>query len=503
MNSYDELMTKNKEITLLGSSAGILNWDMQTYMPARGAALRGEQLGMISRTIHRMSTSKSFGELLSQAENSVEPDDAVKVRNLYLVRKGYDDATRLPEDLVASLSQQQAIASNTWNKAKPKSDWKSFEPELQKMFDLSFKRGEALLDVRGVSEVYDVFIDDFEPKMTVNEISKIFDELRGPLIEWTKKLKALTEDIDEEIVKRKVPVGVQKSLVTDAVNSIGYDTLSESAGGRIDDVEHPFTTGYYDDVRITMRYDKTNPTSAVLVGLHEAGHALYEQNLNQEWKFQPIGAASSFGIHESISRFYENIIGRSLSFWTHFLPKMNEKTNGAFDGVDTSKLVKALNIVRPSKIRVEADEVTYSLHIILRFEIERDLFARRIEVSELPEVWNQKYEEYLGVSFDNHGEGVMQDSHWSGGFFGYFPSYALGNIYGGMWLKTMSKDLKTWDSEVSRGEFKSIQDWLIERIMNKSGLYNPSELMRNITGSGLTAKPFLMYLDNKYSELFH
>ncbi|MFX1368324.1 MAG: carboxypeptidase M32, partial [Promethearchaeota archaeon] len=283
---------------------------------------------------------------------------------------------------------------------------------------------------------------------------------------------------------------------------MGYDTTSDQAGGRIDEVLHPFTVGYYDDIRITMHYQEADPINGVLTILHEAGHALYEQNLKREWKWQPIGVASSFGVHESISRFYENVVGRSVEFWDYCLPRLNDSANNAFGGADKTEFARALNQVRPSKIRVTADEVTYSLHIIIRFEIERDLFAGKIQVSELPEIWNQKYEEYLGLSIDSFAEGVMQDSHWSNGNFGYFPSYALGNIYGGMWLESMSSDLFEWRSDVQKGNLSRIQNWLVTKLMHKSNLYDPANLIRKVTGKELTAQPFLSYLDDKYTRLF-
>ncbi|MHA2230138.1 MAG: carboxypeptidase M32 [Candidatus Thorarchaeota archaeon] len=502
MSAYDELLSKVKEITLLGTSAAILNWDMQTYMPPRGAELRGEQLSVISRLIHRMSTDEEFGELISKAENTANSSDIEKQRNLYLLRRQYDEATKLPEDLVAELSKQQAATSNSWMKTKPKSDWKSYMPELQKMLELSLKRAEALLELRGLKNLYDVVIDDFESKMTSDEISKVFNELRGPLVDLTRKLGELSENTNTDIVKRKVPIEIQKKIAHELTGLIGYDTSSSNAGGRIDDVQHPFTTGYYDDVRITMRYSEIDPVAAVLTILHEAGHALYEQNLKQEWKFQPIGAASSFGVHESISRFFENIIGRSTLFWKSYLPKYNKATSNVFDNIDTTEFVRALNLVKPSKIRVSADEVTYSLHIIIRFEIERDLFAGKIEVSELPEVWNQKYLEYLDQEINNYGEGVMQDSHWSSGYFGYFPSYALGNIYGGMWMETLDKDSPKWRESISKGDMEPVSNWLVTKIMNQSNLFEPGVLIQNITGKKLTAQPFISYLDKKYAQLF-
>lgn len=488
---------------LIGTSAAILNWDMQTYMPPKGTQQRGEQMATLGRIIHRMSTSEEVGKLINEADRIIKPDDILRMRNIYLLRKQYDEATKLHEDLVAAISKQRTVTSNIWRKSKPAGDWKSFQPELQKMVDLSVERAEALLEVKNTTTIYDALIDDFEPRMTSAEISKAFNELRPPLVKLTKKLTNATENIDEGITKRNIPIEIQRVLASKVANLIGYDTESDKSGGRIDEVPHPFTIGYYDDVRITIRYSESNPVSAILTILHEAGHALYEQNLNQEWKYQPVGFAASFGIHESISRFYENIIGRSIEFWDYYLPILNDIANNVFTDVDTATIVRAINLVRPSKIRVSADEVTYSLHIIIRFEIERDLFSGKIDVSELPQVWNQKYEDYLGVTFNNDGEGVMQDSHWSDGFFGYFPSYALGNIYGGMWLKELDKDLPEWRDGVINGAIEPATNWLVEKIMSKSNLYNPSDLMYQITGGKLTAEPFISYLENKYSSLFN
>lgn len=502
MSAYDELLTKTKEIGLLGTTSGILTWDMETYMPPRGAEMRGEQLGMISRMIHRMSTSEEFGRLITEAEKKADTTDDMIARNLYLLRKQYDEATRLPEDLVAEISRQRAVTANTWIKAKPKSDWKSFEPHLEKMFELSMKRAEALMELRGISKPYDVVVDDFEPKMISDVISKVFTELRNPLVDMTRRFSEASKSVDQDIVKKRVPIDIQRNVAHEITKLMGYDTTSDQAGGRIDEVLHPFTVGFYDDVRITIRYNEADPVNGVLTILHEAGHALYEQSLKQDWKWQPIGVASSFGVHESISRFYENVIGRSGEFWEYSLPMLNESTNNAFQGVDKIEFVKALNQVRPSKIRITADEVTYSLHIIIRFEIEQDLFAGKIQVSELPEIWNQKYEEYLGLTIDNYAEGVMQDSHWANGNFGYFPSYALGNVYGGMWLETMSTDLPNWREDVGKGDLGSIQKWMMANLMDSSNLYDPGVLIQNATGKELTARPFLSYLDEKYAGLF-
>jgi carboxypeptidase Taq len=260
--------------------------------------------------------------------------------------------------------------------------------------------------------------------------------------------------------------------------------------------------GYYDDVRVTVHYYEDNLPSLVYAMLHEGGHALYEQNLNREYMYQPIGVAASYGIHESMSRFIENIIGRTPQFWEYYLPRLNGFTDNAFSNIDPIDFARAVNLVRPTKIRIEADEVTYSLHVIIRFEIEKALFADKISVSELPQVWNEKYAEYLGVEVKDDAEGVLQDSHWGGGMYGYFPSYALGNVYDGQWLQQMNKDLPEWSSHITQGELNPILNWLAENIMSKASLYDPADLVKHVTGNELDANPFLDFLEHKYAHMF-
>jgi carboxypeptidase Taq len=255
-------------------------------------------------------------------------------------------------------------------------------------------------------------------------------------------------------------------------------------------------------VRITTHYYENFFTSSVFSVLHEAGHALYEQDLKQEWMYQPVGSAASAGFHESQSRMLENIVGRSREFWTYFMPKLKQIGGRALSGLALDKFVHAINQAKPSKIRVEADEVTYGLHIIIRFNIERDLFADRTTVRELPEVWNQSYKDYLGVKVENDSEGVMQDTHWAAGMFGYFPSYALGNIYSGQMLASMEKTMPDWRRRLAKGDFNDVRQWLIKNVHSQGNLYDPADLIQRISGTKLDVKPYLQYLNNKYSELY-
>jgi carboxypeptidase Taq len=302
------------------------------------------------------------------------------------------------------------------------------------------------------------------------------------------------------MLHQEVPVEKQKLIARALAQTLGYDVTSPNAGGRIDETEHPFTTGYYDDVRITTHYHPDSFASSIFSVLHETGHALYEQGLPQEWKYQPVGSPCSMGLHESQSRLYENVIGRSREFWTSVLPKIKALAAHSLSNLELDKFVHAVNAVQPSKIRIEADEVTYSLHIIIRFQMEKDLFAGKVAVEELPSLWNQKYKETLGVNVENDTEGVMQDTHWASGLYGYFPTYALGNIYTGQIMGAIQRENAAWRSELAQGNLNNIRKWLADNIYSYGNLYDPADLIKKATGTALTVKPYLAYLNEKYSK---
>ncbi len=501
MDAYEKLMTRIRELTLVATARNQIHWDLETYMPPKGVHLRSEQISYLSRIAHEMLVAPETGELISEAEKTSGLDEVQK-RNIYLARLEYDQQTKVPSELVAKIARQQALSVETWKKAKAAKDWKRFEPELEKMVSLERERHGYMLDVKGVSNIYDSMLDDFERGMTQDDIDKVFSELKDGLVPLVKKCVEATSDFDGEFKRRPVLVATQRKIAKDLAEVIQYDISSEEAGGRIDETEHPFTTGYFDDVRITVKYHVNNVASMLFAILHEGGHALYEQNLNHDWMYQPIGEAASMGIHESMSRFVENLYGRSPEFWDYYYPRFRTLTGDIFADVPKEDWVKAVNLVEPSKIRIEADEVTYSLHVIIRFEIEKALFSDKISISELPQIWNEKYDEYLGVEIEHDGEGVLQDTHWASGYYGYFPSYAMGNVYDGMWFNQISQDLPDWRRNIPSGDFSPIKRWLVENIHRHSSMYDPADLVKNVTGSSLKAKPFLDYLNVKYSDLF-
>jgi carboxypeptidase Taq len=501
---YKKLMERTKELAILQSTESIMGWDMETMMPPKAINLRSQQLSLLSVIDHKMSTDPETGRLLKEITRHPRRDKltVLQKRNLYLIKKRYDEQTKLPERLVAETAKQEAIAIDIWKKAKKAKKFSTFRPELEKILELKRETAEILMKVKRTRTPYDALIDIYEPKMASNEITKIFDELRTGLVSLFKKCTAAPKQPDTSALKRKIPIDTQRKISKVLADFVGYDVTSKKAGGRIDETEHPFTTGYYDDVRITTHYFENEFTSSLFSVLHEAGHALYEQNLPQEWIYQPIGNTVSMGFHESQSRLVENIIGRSKEFWTYFLPKLKQIAGKDLSNLKLDPFVHAINQVKRSKIRVEADEVTYCMHIIIRFNLERDLFADKITVKELPEVWNQSYKDYLDVKIDNDSEGVMQDTHWAGGMFGYFPSYALGNIYSGQILQAMQTTVPNWREQLAKGEFRRVKNWLVDQIHSQGNLYDAPDLIKKVSGKKLNVKPYLNYLNEKYSSLY-
>jgi len=504
LNDYERLLSKTKDIRVLQSAEDIIHWDMETKMPPRAVELRSQQLALLSRMEHKMGTDPDIGKILKQIATS--PDFAklgqIEKRNLHLIKKNYDEQTALPEKLVEETTKQQAVTVNVWKKAKKAKDFSLFKPDLEKLFELTKQTAEILMKVKETATPYDALLDLFEPKMTAAAIDNVFDELQKGLTKLLPKIVNAPKQPNRNCLKTNVPVEKQRNISKALAEALGYDVSSPKAGGRIDETEHPFTTGRYDDVRITTHYYPDDFASSVFSVLHETGHALYDQNLNAEWKYQPVGSHCSYGIHESQSRFMENMVGRSKEFWTGFLPKLKKIAATSLDRLELEEFVHAINEVKPSKIRIEADEVTYSLHIIIRFQIEKDLFAGKVKVSELPALWNQRYQEYLGMEIEDDSEGVMQDTHWASGYFGYFPSYALGNIYSGQMLSKIREDIPDWRSQIANGNLENAKAWLIGKIQSQGNLYDPAVLLKMVTGKEIDSRPFLEYLEEKYSQLY-
>jgi carboxypeptidase Taq len=503
VSAYGNLLSKIKDVTVLGTAEGIIHWDMETKMPPGAVDQRSEQLALLSSIHHKLATNPEIGKLLDALRTNPKYEllGEVEKRNLCLIRRSYLEQTSLPEKLVTAIAKQEALTVNIWKKAKAQKNFNLFKADLQKLLDLNKQAAEILMKVKEAKTPYEALIDNFEPKMTADKITTTFTQLQLGLRKLINRIQASPKKPDTAMLFQSVPVENQRKITQLITETLGYDTSSSEARGRVDETEHPFTTGYYDDVRITTHYHLNNYASSIFSVLHETGHAIYEQNLNQKWKYQPVGSTCSYGIHESQSRFYENLIGRSEDFWTYFMPKVNGIAP-SLSKVELDKFLQAINKVELSKIRIEADEVTYNLHIIIRFEIERDLFADKITVNDLPQVWNEKYLQYLGLKIENDSEGVMQDTHWASGLYGYFPSYALGNIYGGQLNSAITKDLPNWQKELTKGSLLSVNEWLKTKIHCQGNLFDPEELMKKATGSTLDSDPYLSYLNEKYGKLY-
>jgi carboxypeptidase Taq len=501
--NYKRLMKKVKDIMIFNSVQSIIQWDMETKMPPKGINLRSQQLALLSQINHKMNTNPEIGRLIKIIEHhsDYETLDEIKKRNVHLIKKSYNEKTKLPEKLVKKIAKQKAITVNVWKRAKKNKNFSMFKPDFEKLINLQKEVAEILMKVKKTETPYDALLDIFEPKMTAKTIAQVFNKLKNGIISILKKCET-SKQPDLSIIKYKVPVEVQQKIAVALAETVQYDVTSNNAGGRIDETEHPFTNGYYDDVRITTHYYAEKFLSSIFSVLHEAGHALYEQNLNQKWIYQPIGTSCSMGFHESQSRFVENIVGRSEEFWYYFLPQFKTITGTSFSNLELNNFIRAINKVKASKIRVEADEVTYGLHIIIRFNIERDLFADKISIGELPEIWNQKYNDYLNIKIENDSEGVMQDTHWASGYYGYFPSYALGNIYSGQLLETVNNKIPLWRTDLKRGNLQKVFHWLAMNVHKQGNLYDPPVLIKKVTGKELNVEPYLTYLSDKYSKLY-
>jgi carboxypeptidase Taq len=501
---YKKLLERSKQLIVLGSTEALVSWDMETMMPARAVELRSEQLALLSEVHHKMATNPEIGKLLDTIlkHPNYESLNDVQKRNVYLIKKNYDEQTKLPTKLVTALAKQQTISVNTWKKAKAQKNYGLFKPELEKLVSLNKQAAEILMKVKETKTPYDALLDIYESKITAKIITPIFKDLQTKLENLLCKIECAKQP-DLNTLSKIVPIDKQREIAKMLMAVLGYEIPpSPNAAGRLDETEHPFTGGYYDDVRITTHYHPDNFASSIFSVLHETGHALYEQGLPQQWKYEPVGSACSMGIHESQSRLYENIIGRSNEFWTTTFPRMKALVNSQLAGETLDSFIHAINTVRASKIRIESDEVTYSLHIIIRFQMESDLFSGKILVDELPMVWNQKYKDVLGLRIDNDSEGVMQDTHWASGLYGYFPTYALGNVYSGQITETMNNQQPEWQGYLTKGELSDVRNWLADHVYMAGNMYDPADLIKKITGSALTVEPYIKYLDAKYRKLY-
>ncbi len=493
-DAYETFRDRVREIGQLGATAALLSWDAETTMPPKGLATRAEQLSLLAALTHDRLTDPALGKLLDELAH--RDDDPIVVTNVREMRREYDRAVKVPRALVQRLAEVSTIAKDAWAKAREQSAFEVFAPHLDQLLDLNRQVADA---VGYEGEQYDALLDEYEPGATAAELTALFASLRGPLSELVRTLGEAACKPDATILSRCYPVEAQKLWCRQTAELMGFDF----AAGRLDVSTHPFCSGTCsDDVRLTTRYDENHFSSAVFGTMHEAGHGLYEQGLPAEHAFTPAGQAVSLGIHESQSRLWENMVGRSRAYWDRFYEQCRVAFPEALSDVSVDAFYGAINVVQPSMIRVEADEVTYNLHIILRFEIERGLVSGKLAVEDVPDAWNAKMQSLLGITPARDAEGCLQDIHWSMGAFGYFPTYTLGNLYAAQFYSAAEQELGDLTDQIRGGDFRGLRGWLRSNVHQHGQCYRATELVERITSGPLSIEPFMAYLRGKFLPVY-
>lgn len=482
-----------KEKKTIDSMLALLQWDLETQAPKGGYKLLSEMIGELSLRSYNLTTSEEFLEILTELKKQKNIDEITK-REIEILEEEIEKIKVIPSEEYKLYSELTAKAQGIWEMAREKNDFESFAPILEQIFNFNKK----FIEYRGVKDdIYSEILNDYEKGMNVKKLDKFFEELKKEIVPLLKDIKENKREFQKKI-KFQVSEFEQRLFSEEMLKYIGFDlergVLSESA--------HPFTlTVNKDDVRLTTRYLEELPFSSVFSTIHEGGHGMYEQGVAEELKDTILSDGASMGIHESQSRFYENVIGRSKEFWCGVLGKSKFKYDKLSE-LSLEEIYKGINEVSPSLIRVEADELTYSLHIMVRYEIEKGILSGEYLIKDLPKIWNDKMYEYLGVTPKTDSEGVLQDVHWSCGLIGYFPSYALGNVYSLQILNAMKKDINI-EGALERGELKIIREWLKEKIHRYGKLKTPKEIMLSVTGEELNPVYYIEYLKNKYKNIYN
>jgi carboxypeptidase Taq len=498
MTKLEHLKERLAVVSDLNGAASLLGWDQQTYMPPGGAAARAEQLATLGRLAHEALISDEIGELLEGASaestgSSSDSDESCLVR---VVRRDYEKARKVPAALVAEIARATSLGMEVWVQARKDSNFAVFQPALQRILDLQRDLARCL----GFEEsLYDALLDQYEPGMKKSELVRIFSEMKVGLVPLVQSISERLDHVDDGVLRKTYPEAAQWEFSLEVARRLGYDFRR----GRQDKSVHPFTTSFsVNDVRITTRVDEQFLPTALFGTLHECGHALYEQGVSQNLERSPLASGASLGVHESQSRLWENLVGRSRGFWRFFLPRLKQAFPQNLQDVSLESFYRSINRVEPSLIRVEADEVTYNLHILLRFELESELVESRLALADLPEAWNSGMKALLGVVPQNDAEGVLQDVHWSNGLIGYFPTYSLGNLLSVQLFEKAQTAIPALAAQIENGDFASLLDWLRTNVHQHGRKFLPSQLIQLATGESLQAAPYLRYLREKYSEIY-
>jgi carboxypeptidase Taq len=494
-SAYDLLLARFREVHTVQSVQYLLEWDQQTFMPRDGATHRAAQMGLLAAIAHQKLTCPELGDVLARAETQADHSDPAVAANLREIRRHYDRAARLPTALVQEIASATTLAVGAWEAARAQSDFPHFAPHLKHLLDL---KRQAADRIGWQTEPYDALLDEYEPGARAAEVQQTFEALKGQLLSLVNAIRSARRQPNTALLQLPAPVDKQAAFDRTLAAAMGFNFEA----GRIDTSVHPFCTGFCPgDVRITTRYEERGIAASLFGALHEAGHALYEQGLEPAHTGTPMGAAVSLGIHESQSRLWENLVGRSRPFWQHFYPKFQAEFP-AWRDVLLDDWLFAINTVRPSFIRVEADEVTYGLHIMLRFDLERQMLEGKLAVKDVPAAWNEGMHRLLGVTPANDAEGCLQDVHWSSGLFGYFPTYALGNLYAAQFFAAAKQAIPDLSQRIARGDLRSLLLWLRENIHRHGKRYRATELVEVVTGQPLSPQPYVDYLKRKYQALY-
>jgi len=485
------------EVSDLSHAALLLEWDQETYMPPGGVQSRSEQLSTLLRLSHVRFTSGEVGGLLDSLEGKVDgdfdSDDASLVR---VTRRDYEEARKLPPDLIAEVARAGSTARPVWEKARHDENYTLFAPYLEKNVELNRRIADAL----GYKErPYDALLNRTEPGMKTSELEAIFAELKEAIVPLVADIGRHADAVDDRVLRREFDTDLQVSYALEVVKRLGYDLER----GRQDISTHPFSSGFGpDDVRITTRVSREFFNECLFGSIHESGHAMYEQGMGRDIARTPLYGGASPGVHESQSRLWENLVGRGRAFWRYFYPSLQAVFHESLHNVDEETFYRAVNRSYPSLIRVEADEVTYNMHVLLRFELENEMLEGKLKVMDLPEAWNARVKSYLGVDVPNDRQGALQDIHWSFVSFGIFPGYTIGNLIGAQLMEKVRADIPDLDSQIERGEFGALLGWLRKNVHRHGRKFTPNELMERATGKPLTAMPWIAYVRKKFGALY-
>jgi carboxypeptidase Taq len=499
--SLDELRERMAQLSDLRSVSALAHWDQQTKMPPHGAPSRAESLATLQRLSHELFIDDETGRLLEGAEAETvgaqyDSDDACLVR---LIRRQWDKARRVPPELAAEMARAASMGQEAWVAAREASNFRAFAPYLERNYELARRYVECHAGYDGYECAYDVLLDDYEPDMKTSTVARLFSELRTELVPLITRLSSEAARVDDSMLYGHFPPDHQRPLVDEAVTMMGFDPT----GWRIDDTVHPFAIRIgRGDVRITTRWDESYFPAGLYGAMHECGHGLYEAGIPPAFERSPLGAGESLGMHESQSRLWENMVGRGHAFCQVLAPRVGKYLGGDLTGIDADTLYRAVNRVRPSYIRVESDELTYALHIVLRFELEQELIEGRLSIADLPEAWNARFQEFFGITVTDDADGVLQDVHWSAGLIGYFPTYALGNLIAGQLWERVHADVPDLEQRIAAGELSPLREWLIEKVHRHGSKFTTTELLERAVGGPIEVGPFTRYLKRKLGEVY-